>query len=95
MSGEVTKGRFRWRRRRLTGEDVSRSGRSSAAHRVAEVERPGALDHDRVLERDVAADEVAEVTDAGTEQHWHLADADLVDETEAQRLLDGCRRWRS
>ena len=33
-------------------------------------------------------DQFAEVADAGTEQHWHLADAELVDETEVQRLLD-------
>src|SRR5205814_10731884 len=31
-----------------------------AAHRVTEVERSGALDHDGVLEHDVAADELAE-----------------------------------
>src|SRR5215471_388192 len=64
------------------------SSRRSPAHRVTEVERPGALDHDGVLEHDVAADELAEVADAGTEQHWHLADAELVDEAEVQRLLD-------
>jgi hypothetical protein len=46
------------------------------------------LDHDGVLEHDVAADEFAEIADAGTEQHWHLADAKLVDEAEVQRLLD-------
>ena len=62
--------------------------RQSAAHRVAEVERPGALDHDGVVEHDVSADELAEVGDAGAEQHWHLADAELVDEAEVQRLLD-------
>ena len=66
----------------LTGTVVS------ASHRVAEVERPGALDHDRVLEHDVAADELAEVADAGAEQHRHLADAELVDEAEVERLLD-------
>src|SRR5919108_4117012 len=68
--------------------DVSARRRQSAAHRVTEVERPGALDHDGVLEHDVSADELAEVADAGTEQHWHLADAELVDEAEVQRLLD-------
>src|SRR5436305_3865252 len=68
--------------------DVSTRRRQSAAHRVTEVKRPGALDHDWVLEHDVAADELAEVADAGTEQHWHLADAELVDEAEVQRLLD-------
>src|SRR5205814_6225782 len=69
-------------------EPVSPRRRQSAAHWVTEVERPGALNHDRVLEHDVAADELAEVADAGTEQHWHLADAELVDEAEVQRLLD-------
>src|SRR4051812_33412979 len=68
--------------------DVSARSRRSAAHRVTEVERPGALDHDGVLEHDVAADELAEVADACTEQHWHLADAQLVDEAEVERLLD-------
>src|SRR5205814_9437098 len=69
-------------------EPVSPRRRQSAAHWVTEVERPGALNHDGVLEHDVPADELAEVADAGTEQHWHLADADLVDECEVQRLLD-------
>ena len=46
------------------------------------------MDDDRVLEHDVSADELAEVGDAGTEQHRHLADAELVDEAEVQRLLD-------
>src|SRR5215207_3278743 len=68
--------------------DVSARRRQSAAHRVTEVERPGALDHDGVLEHDVAADELPEVADAGAEQHWHLADADLVDEAEVQGLMD-------
>jgi hypothetical protein len=68
--------------------DVQAHRRQSAVHRVTEVERPGALDHDGVLEHDVAADEFAEIADAGTEQHWHLADAKLVDEAEVQRLLD-------
>src|SRR6266545_7978252 len=54
--------------------DVSARRRQSAAHRVTKVERPGALDHGGVLEHDVAAEELAEVADAGTEQHWHLAD---------------------
>ena len=49
--------------------------RRSASHRVAEVERPGALHHYGVLEHDVAADEFAEIADAGAEQHRHLADA--------------------
>jgi hypothetical protein len=44
------------------------------------VERPGALDHGGVIEHDVSADELTEVADAGAEQHWHLADAELVDE---------------
>src|SRR5205814_10464343 len=69
-------------------EPVSPRRRQSAAHWVTEVERPGALNHDGVLEHDVPADELAEVADACTEQHWHLADADLVDEAEVQRLLD-------
>ena len=60
----------------------------SAPHRVAEVERPGALDHDWVLEHDVVADELTEVADTGAEQDRHLADADLVDEAEVQGLLD-------
>src|SRR5439155_9725631 len=60
----------------------------SAAHRVAEVERPGALDHERVLEHDVIADELTEVADAAAEQDGHLADAELVDEAEVQSLLD-------
>jgi hypothetical protein len=63
--------------------DVSARRRQSAAHRVTAVERPGPLDHGGVLEHQVAADELAEVADAGTEQHWHLADAELVDETES------------
>src|SRR6202043_3206129 len=33
-------------------------------------------------------DELAEVADAGAEQHWDLADAELVDEAEVERLLD-------
>src|SRR5690348_18286989 len=57
----------------------------SPAHRVTEVERPGALDDDGVLEHDVAADELTERADAGTEQHGHLADAQLVDEAEVLR----------
>src|SRR5438445_2191297 len=68
--------------------DVSARTRQSAAHRVTEVERPRPLDHGGVLEPDVAADELAEVADAGTEQHRHLADAELVGEAEVQRLLD-------
>src|SRR5439155_9835170 len=68
--------------------NVSPRRRQSAAHRVTEVERPRPLDHGGVLEYDVAADELAEVADAGTEQHRHLADAELVDEAEVQRLLD-------
>ena len=60
----------------------------SASHGIAEVKRPGALDHDGVLEHDVAADERAEIADAGTEQHRHLADAELVDEAAVQGLLD-------
>src|SRR2546430_14229270 len=60
----------------------------SAAHRVAEMERPGALDHDGVLEHDMDADELTEVADAGAEQDRHLADAELVDEAEVQSLLD-------
>src|SRR5438874_8257380 len=60
----------------------------SAPHRVAEVERPGALDHDGVLEHDVVADELTEVADARAEQDRHLADAELVDEAEVQGLLD-------
>src|SRR6478672_3562744 len=62
--------------------------RHSAAHRVNEVEGPGALDHDGVLQHDVSADKLAEVANAGAEQHRHLADAELVDEAEAQTLLD-------
>src|SRR5205085_815878 len=46
----------------------------SAADGVAEMERSGALHHDRIFEHHVAADEVAEVADAGTEEHRHLAD---------------------
>jgi hypothetical protein len=46
------------------------------------------LDHDGVLEHDVAADELPEVADAGAEQDRHLADAELVDEAEVQGLLD-------
>src|SRR5436305_9423271 len=60
----------------------------SAGHRVTVVKGAGTFDHDGVLEHDMAADEVAEVPDAGTEQHRHLADAELVDEAEIQRLLD-------
>src|SRR5256714_394555 len=60
----------------------------SASHRVTEVERPGPLDHGGVLEHDVSADELAEVADARAKQHRHLADAELVDEAEVQRLLD-------
>src|SRR5207244_13239400 len=60
----------------------------SAPHRVAEMERPGALDHDGVLEDDVVADELTEVADARAEQDRHLADAELVDEAEVQGLLD-------
>src|SRR4051794_41202774 len=73
---------------RLRTMNVSAPDRVSASHRVAEVERPGALHHERVLEHDVAADELAEVADSGAEQHRHLADADLVDEAEVERLLD-------
>src|SRR2546430_1802785 len=73
---------------RRTTTIVSARRPQSAAHRVTEVERPGALDHDGVLEHDVAADELAEIADAGTKQHWHLADAELVDEADLQRLLD-------
>src|SRR5919197_1047367 len=62
--------------------------RQSAAHRIAEVEGTGASDYDGVVEHDVATDELAEVADAGTEEHWHLADAELVDEAEVERLLD-------
>src|SRR3954471_21665160 len=73
---------------RLRTMNVSAPDRVSASHRVAEVERSGALHHERVLEHDVAADELAEVADAGAEQHWHLADAELVDQAEVERLLD-------
>jgi hypothetical protein len=62
--------------------------RMSTPHRVAEVERPGGLDHDGVLEHDVVADELTEVADAGAEQNRHLADAEFVDEAEVQGLLD-------
>ena len=62
--------------------------RSSASHGVAEVKRPGALHHEGVLEHDVAAGELAEVADAGAKQHRYLADAELVDEAEVERLLD-------
>ena len=68
--------------------EISAGVRSSASHGVAEVKRPGALHHEGVLEHDVAADEFAEVADAGAEQHRHLADAELVDEAEVERLLD-------
>ena len=68
--------------------EISAGVRSSASHGVAEVKRPGALHHEGVLEHDVAADELAEVADAGAEQHRHLADAELVDEAEVERLLD-------
>ena len=44
------------------------------------MERAGALDHDRVLEQDVGADELPEVADARAEQDRHLADAQLVDD---------------
>ena len=68
--------------------EISAGVRSSVSHGVAEVKRPGALHHEGVLEHDVAADELAEVADAGAEQHRHLADAELVDEAEVERLLD-------
>ena len=51
------------------------------------MERPPALDDDGVLEHDVAG-QLPEVADAATEQDCHLADAELVDEAELQRLLD-------
>src|SRR3954452_22709899 len=73
---------------RLRTMNVSAAERVSASHGVAEVERSGALHHERILEDDVAADELAEVADAGAEQHRHLADAQLVDEAEVERLLD-------
>jgi hypothetical protein len=38
------------------------------------VERPGSLDDDGIVEPDV----IAEVADAGTEQHRYLGDADRV-----------------
>src|SRR5579875_59737 len=60
----------------------------SSPHRVAEVQRPLALDDGRVLEDDMASDELAEVADACPEQHGHQADVDLVDEAEVQGLLD-------
>src|SRR5438270_6583969 len=62
--------------------------RLSAPYRVAEMERPGALDHDGVLEHDVVAGELTEVADAGAEQDRHLADTELVHEAEVQGLLD-------
>src|SRR5690606_12638025 len=57
--------------RRRSGPRHLTGRRLSAAHRIAEVERPAALDDDGVLEHDVAADELAEVADAGAEQHRH------------------------
>src|SRR4051794_19070106 len=64
------------------------SAGTSASHRVAEVQRAPALDHDWVLEHHVIADELTEVADAAAEQDRHLADAELVDEAEIQSLLD-------
>src|SRR4051794_2563350 len=55
---------------------------------VPQVQRSLARDHDRILEEDVVADEVTEVADARAEEHRHLADADLVDQAEVDRLLD-------
>src|SRR3954452_25638764 len=47
-----------------------------------------AFAHDGVLEHDVPTDELAEIADAATEEHWNLAHAELIDEAEVQRLLD-------
>src|SRR5581483_10110122 len=77
--------------RATDSERVSRGitgDRAGTAHRVPEVQRARALDDDGIVEHDVAADELAEVADAAPEQHGHLADAELVDEAEVQRLLD-------
>jgi hypothetical protein len=52
----------------------------SSAPWVTEVQSPGTLDDDGVLEQDVSADELAQVSDADPEQHRHLTDAELVDE---------------
>lgn len=52
------------------------------------MERPRTLNDTRILKHEVATDEIAEVTNPDTEQDWHEADADLVNEAEVERLLD-------
>ena len=79
----------------LTAAAFGRSRDLPAAYGIAEMERPDAFDDDGKLEHDVAADELAEVADAGPEASTGtLAHADLVDETEVRRLLMAILSWR-